>query len=882
MTDIPKTYSPHEIEKKWYKFWLEKDYFHAADKSDKPSFSIVIPPPNITGSLHVGHALDNTLQDVLIRWKRMQGYNTLWMPGTDHAGIVTEIIMQRRLADEGTSREALGREKFIERMWEWKDESRGTIIDQLQSIGCSCDWARERFTMDEGLSKAVRTTFVRLYNGGLIFRGEYMVNWCPECQTAVSDLEVDPIEIDGNFYHIKYPIKDSDEFVEIATTRPETMLGDTAVAVHPEDARYQHLIGKTAILPILERELRIIADEYVDREFGTGALKVTPAHDPNDYEIGHRHQLDQINILNPDGTLNENAGTKYQGMDRFACRAALVEDLRHQEYLIKIVPHRHAVGHHDRCDQILEPYISPQWYLNVKPLAERAIEAAQKGEIIFIPERETKRFYQWMENILPWAISRQRWWGHRIPIWYCDDCNEVIAAIDPPDGCPSCDSQNLRQEEDVLDTWFSSGLWPFSTMDWPEETELLKTFYPTSVLVTGWDILFFWVARMTMLGLECMDEVPFRYVYLHGLVADEHGQKMSKSRGNTIDPVLTIDKYGADAFRFALVFCTLPNPYMPLPESQIEAGKRFANKIWNASRFLLMNLEDFDPSAKTEFSHSKMLCDRWIRSRFNATVKHIGTYLEEFRFSDVAHALYEFLWHEFCDWYIEMIKQRLYYTDDLNAKRTAQAVASEILEGTMRLLHPIMPFITEEIWQRLPHEGESVMVAPWPEPKPEWEDLASESAMRTIMDVIDNIRSVRGEMNVPPSSEIEVLVQAPNTEIRELLNAHLEEYLPAFTRFSQISIAEVQEKPAASASAVIGDLVIYIPLAGVIDIEKEKDRLQRRLDKVLKDFVGTQKTLDNPRFVERAPETVVEQKRARFAELTVEKEKLVANLEMLG
>jgi valyl-tRNA synthetase len=878
MTDIPKIYAPHDIEEKWYKFWRDKDYFHAADTSDKPPYSVVIPPPNITGSLHIGHALDNALQDVLIRWRRMQGYNTLWMPGTDHAGIVTEIIMEKQLATWGTSREELGREKFIARMWNWKDESRGTIIDQLEQLGCSCDWERERFTMDEGLSKAVRTAFVQLYDDGLIYRGEYMVNWCPNCQTAVSDLEVEPVEIDGNFYHIKYPIKDSEESVEIATTRPETMLGDTAVAVHPEDTRYQHLIGKTAILPILGRELPIIADEYVDLEFGTGALKVTPAHDPNDYEIGQRHELEQVNILNPDGSLNENAGTKYQGMDRFECREVLVEDLREQGYLLKIVPHPHAVGHHDRCNQVIEPYISPQWYLNVKPLAERAIEATKRGEIVFLPEREERRFYQWMENIEPWPISRQRWWGHKLPIWHCDACEELTVAVTPPSQCAHCNSEKIWQDEEVLDTWFSSGLWPFSTMGWPDDTECLKTFYPTSVLVTAWDILFFWVVRMAMLGLQCMDKVPFHRVYLHPLVADEHGQKQSKSKGNAIDPVPTIHQYGADAFRFALVFSAVPNPYIALAESQIEAGKRFANKIWNASRLLLMNLDDFQPGQPTDL----ILCDRWIHSRFNATVETVTTCLEEFRFSDAAHTLYEFLWHEFCDWYVELIKQRLYYTDDPTAKHTAQAVASEILEGTMRMLHPIMPFITEEIWQRLPHEGDSIMVASWPKQQAAETDAKVEEAMQTIMDVIDAIRSVRGEMNVPPSSEVEIRIQAPNPETAELLTKHLEEYLPAFGRFSQISIAEHQEKPAAAAVAVISDIVIYIPLAGIIDIEKEKDRLQKRLDKVLKELNSTQKTLDNPKFVDRAPEAVVEQKRTRLAALESEQEKLVANIKMLG
>ena len=880
MTDIPTTYSPQEIEAKWYQFWLDKDYFHASDTSDKPSFSIVIPPPNITGNLHVGHALDNTLQDVLIRWKRMQGYNALWMPGTDHAGIVTEIIMEQKLADWGTSREALGREKFIDRMWNWKNESRGTIIEQLRQIGCSCDWERERFTLDEGLSKAVRTAFVKLYDDGLVYRDTYLANWCPDCQTVISDLEVESIEIDGSFYHIKYPIKGSSEFLEIATTRPETMLGDTAVAVHPEDNRYRHVIGKTVILPLVQREIPVIADGFVDREFGTGALKVTPAHDPNDYELGLRHDLPQINIFNPDGTLNQSAGSKYQGMDRFDCRSALIEDLRHNNLLMKVVPHPHSVGHHDRCGAIVEPYLSPQWFINVKPLAERAIEAVRKGEVVFIPEREEKRFYHWMENILPWPVSRQRWWGHRLPIWYCDDCGEVIAAVETPKEC-TCGSRNLRQEEDVLDTWFSSGLWPFSTMGWPEATSLLKSFYPTSVLVTAWDILFFWVARMIMLGLKCHGEVPFRRVYIHALVTDEQGQKMSKSRGNTIDPIETIYTYGADAFRFALVFCTLPNPYMSLPESQIEAGKRFANKIWNASRFLLMNLDDFAPS-RTKISNDKLyLCDRWIRSRFNATAKNVTACLDDFRFSDAAHALYEFLWHEFCDWYIELIKQRLYYTDDPISRETVQSVASDILERTMRLSHPIMPFLTEEIWQRLPHEGDSIMVAPWPEPNPAWEDSVSENSMQTIMDVIESIRSIRGEMNVAPSSEVEILIKAPSAESRNLLETHLADYLPSFTRISSVSIAESLEKPVACATAVVGDLTIYVPLAGVIDIGAERNRLEKRLSKLTADLTATRKTLENPKFVERAPEAVVMQKQDLLERFESEKEKLESNLNML-
>jgi valyl-tRNA synthetase len=879
MTDIPRTYSPHEIEKKWYTFWLEKGYFHAAEKSDQPPFSIVIPPPNITGNLHIGHTLNNSLQDVLIRWRKLQGCNTLWMPGVDHAGIGTEIIMERKLADRGTNRDELGREKFIERMWNWKAATHATIREQLELLGCSCDWERERFTLDEGLSRAVRTAFVKLYNNGLIYLSTNLTNWCPNCRTGISDLEVNPVEINGHLYHIRYPIEGSNEFLEIATTRPETMFGDTAVAVHPEDERYQHLIGKIAILPILGRKLPVIGDDYVDREFGVGALKVTPAHDPNDYEIGHRHNLKQINIFNPDGTLNENVGQAYDGIDRFACRKQLVEDLRERDYLIKILPHRHAVGHHERCNQIIEPYIAPQWYLNVKPMAERAIEAVRNGEIVFRPKREEKRFFQWMENIEPWPISRQRWWGHLLPMWHCHDCGEITVAVDIPDCCSHCDSENLSQSEEVLDTWFSSALWPFSTMGWPDETALLETFYPTAVLVTAWDILFFWVARMTMFGLQFLDEVPFRHVYIHALVADEHGQKQSKSKGNAIDPVPTIREYGADGFRFALIFSNAPNPYIALGQSQIEAGRRFANKIWNASRFLLMNLDGFDSSVP--IGDNLPLCDRWIRSRFNHTVNDVTAAFEEYRFSDAAHALYGFLWHEFCDWYIEIIKQRLYYTDDPEAKHTAQTAAAQILEGTMRLLHPMMPFITEEIWQQLPHRGESIVVATWPESVLALDDLKSENAMKTIMSVIDSIRSIRGEMNVPPSSEIEVLIQAPDAEIRELLANHLEEYLPAFTHFSRIFAAEHQKKPDAAAAAVIGDIVIYIPLVGLIDIKKEKARLQKRLDKVIKDLDSTQKTLNNPAFIERAPKAVVEQKHARLAELESEKEKLEANLEML-
>ena len=882
MANLPKIYAPHEIEGKWYKFWQKNNYFHAAATSEKPPYAIVIPPPNITGSLHVGHALDNTLQDCLIRWRRMQGYNTLWMPGTDHAGIMTELIMERNLVDEGTSRIALGREKFVERMWQWKAETGDYIISQLQQLGCSCDWARERFTYDEGFVTAVNTAFLHLYNQGLIYRDTYMGNWCPHCNTILSNLEVEPIEIDGNFYHIRYPVKDSEIVLEIATTRPETMLGDTAVAVHPDDERYQHLIGQTAILPLCDRKIPIIADAYVDTEFGTGALKVTPAHDTNDYEIGSRHNLEQLTIFTRDGHINENAPKKYTGLSRWECRERVIEDLQNLDYLVKIVPHRHAVGHHERCGTIVEPTVSPQWFMNVRPLAQRAIEATQKGEVKFIPERETTRFYHWMENIEPWPISRQRWWGHRLPIWYCSECEEITAAIDRPQQC-ECGATSFHQDEDVLDTWFSSGLWPFATMGWPEKTQELKTFYPTSVLVTGWDILFFWVARMIMLGIGCMDEVPFGTVYLHGLVADEKGQKMSKSKGNTIDPLETIDAYGTDAFRFALANASTPNPYVPLLESQIESGRRFANKIWNAARFVFMNLEKYPmpDGSDTVNTDQETLEITWIRSRLSNTIKTTTEALENFRFYEAAQTLYAFLWHEFCDWYLEFAKQRIAQDEP-----AAFWVAADTLEQTMRLLHPFMPFLTEEIWQQLSlnqtditERETSITIAPWPEPK--GENPIAETTMATLMEVIESIRSIRGELSVPIGASVDVHIQAPNSEVRERLEAYLQQYLPAFTRIASITIAESLQKPPASAEAVIGDLAIYIPLAEVIDLDAEHARLSKRHQQATKDVAAAQKTLDNPNFSQRAPQQVVAQKQELLERLLTEQEKLARSLAML-
>ncbi len=884
MSNLPKVYEPRSIEDKWYEFWLNHGFFHADSTSDKPPYAIVIPPPNITGSLHVGHALDNSLQDCLVRWRRMEGYNVLWMPGTDHAGIVTELIMEQKLAEEGTDRNELGREKFIERMWEWKDESADYIVLQLQQLGCSCDWERERFTLDEGLSEAVRTAFVKLFDEGFIYQDTYMVNWCPHCNTAVSNLEVEQIEIDGNFYHIQYPVVDSDIVLEIATTRPETMLGDTALAVHPDDERYKHLIGEHVLLPLADREIPIIADSYVDMEFGTGALKVTPAHDPNDYEIGLRHDLEQLTVFTPDGNMNDDAGEYYVGLSRWECRDRVVEDLKKTGRLVKIVPHRHAVGHHDRCGTIVEPMISLQWFLNVRPLADRAIVATKKGEVQFIPERETSRFLHWMENIEPWPLSRQRWWGHQLPIYYCDNCGKVCAAMEMPEEC-ECGGTSFRQEEDVLDTWFSSGLWPFSTLGWPKETEELKTFYPTSVLVTGWDILFFWVARMIMLGLGCLDEVPFRKVFLHGLVADEKGQKMSKSKGNIIDPLETITNYGTDAFRFALTNISTPIPYVPLPESHIESGRRFANKVWNAARFILMNLEKFPVSEVREMpdSDEELLEVKWILSRLNHTIEAVTDAFESFRFYEAAQTIYAFLWHEFCDWYVELVKQRLTRNEP-----EALWVAVEVLEQMMRLLHPIMPFITEEIWQQLPRGGtesglsEPVSVTVAPFPKAKTKNSTAEATMSVLMEVIDNIRSIRGELNVPMGASIDVLIQAPDGEVRAQLETFLVDYLPAFTRVAKIEIGATMNKPASSAEAVIGNLVIYVPLAGLIDFDAEKARLTKRREQILKDIDAANKTLANPNFIQRAPGTVVKQKQDLLERLNAEEVKLSRSLSMLA
>ncbi|MBU4348788.1 valine--tRNA ligase, partial [bacterium] len=702
VNEIPSVYDPKNVEEKWYKFWLEKDYFKPKDNHNKENnFSIVIPPPNVTGSLHTGHALVNTLQDILIRWKKMEGYNTLWLPGTDHAGIATQNVVEREIAKEGKSRYDLGREQFVERVWEWKEKYGNNIVNQLKKLGCSCDWSRLRFTLDEGLSRAVRKVFVQLYKEGLIYRANYVVNWCPRCQTALADIEVESIEEDANLYYINYPIKDSKgEIITVATTRPETMLGDTAVAVHPDDKRYKKFIGKTAILPLMGREIPIVADSYVDPEFGTGAVKITPAHDLNDFELGKRQKLQVINILNNNGTMNEQAG-KFKGFTVLKCREKVLNELRKKGFLNKIEDYKHSIGHCYRCETIIEPYLSKQWFVKMKEIAEPAISAVEEGRIEFTPSRWDKVYYEWMRNIKDWCISRQLWWGHRIPVWYCQDCGEIIVELKDPTICEKCGSRNLMQDPDVLDTWFSSALWPFSTLGWPEETEDLKSFYPTSVLVTGFDIIFFWVARMIMMGLKFCGEVPFKQVYINSLIRDAEGKKMSKSSGNVIDPLTVIDEYGADTLRVTLASLTIQGDYICLSEERIKGFRNFTNKIWNVSRFSIMNLKDFDID-KIEKEKLKMsLVDKWIISKLNETIKKSTECLNEYKYGEAVKIIYEFAWNEFCDWYIEFIKPRLYQEEDAIEKRTSQYILWFVLENTLKLLHPFMPFITEEIWQKL-------------------------------------------------------------------------------------------------------------------------------------------------------------------------------------
>jgi valyl-tRNA synthetase len=876
---LDKSYDPHQVEEKWYRYWEERGYFRANENSEQKAYSIVIPPPNVTGVLHIGHALNNTLQDILIRFKRMEGYNVLWMPGTDHAGIATQNVVEKQLLEEGLDRHTLGREKFIDRVWKWKEQSGGTIIEQLKKLGASCDWSRERFTMDEGLSEAVKEVFIRLYQEGLIYRSHYIINWCPRCQTALSDLEVEHQEALGKLYHLKYPFKESDRFVVVATTRPETMLGDTAVAVNPEDKRYQGVIGGKVVLPVVNREIPIIADPYVDIEFGTGCLKITPAHDFNDFEIGLKHGLEQIKVIDEAGRMNENAGP-YQGKDRFECREEIVEDFERNGILIKIEDYHHVVGHCYRCKTIVEPNLSLQWFVKAKPLAKTSIEAVRSGRTKIIPEVWGKTYFEWMENIRDWCISRQIWWGHRIPAWYCGQCGEVIVSKQTPTSCPKCSSDRLTPETDVLDTWFSSALWPFSTMGWPKETKELKRFYPTSVLVTGFDILFFWVARMMMMGLKFMGDVPFRDVYIHGLVRDERGEKYSKTRGNVVDPLDLIDRFGADALRFTLAALTMPGSDLKLSESRTEGYRHFANKIWNASRFSLMNLEKFNVDEMTrevppkEFS----LPDRWIRGRLNQVIREVQTALEDYKFNEASHVLYQFIWHEFCDWYLELTKLYLYKEGGKKRRKLTQRTLLEVLDAVLRLLHPFMPFITEEIWQQLPQrkENESVMVAEFPKPDKRYDDEGVADEMALIIEVTNALRNLRGEMNHPPGEQIVVLFRTKNEEVEKRLREH-QSFIQFLALVKKFKFGQDLEKPLYSAFAAIRDIEIFVPMDRS-RMEEEAKRLQKEILKIEKESAFVMKKLSNEQFVSKAPREVVEEVKAKASEFRNQREKLEESL----
>ncbi len=870
-------YEPEHVEKKWYDFWEENGLFRGDALSDKKPYCIVIPPPNVTGTLHMGHALNNTLQDILCRYKRMKGYNVLWQPGTDHAGIATQNVVEKDLAAKGTDRHAVGRDKFVEMVWEWREKYGGLIINQLKRLGCCCDWSRERFTMDEGLSRAVKEVFVRLYEEGLVYRGDYIINWCPRCHTALADLEVEHEDKDSFLYHIRYPFASGDGSLVVATTRPETLLGDTAVAVNPEDDRYKNIHGKSVLLPLLNRQIPVILDRYVDVEFGTGALKITPAHDPNDFEIGDAHGLDRIKVIDEDGLMNDLAGP-YEGLDRFKCREKILKDLKAQDLLEKIEPYRHAVGHCYRCKTMIEPLLSKQWFVKVGPLAEKALQAVQEGETRIYPVTWEKVYFDWMSNIRDWCVSRQIWWGHRIPAWYCQECGEVIVAKEAPAECPGCQGRNLLQETDVLDTWFSSALWPFSTLGWPDETDELKTFYPTSVLVTGFDILFFWVARMMMMGIHFMREVPFKDVYIHALVRDAEGKKMSKSKGNVIDPLEVMDRFGTDAFRFTLAAFAAQGRDIKLSEERILGYRHFVNKIWNASRLVLMNLDGhggFDIN-----TDNLTLPDRWILSRIGLVSREVSAALEEYRFNDAAGSCYQFVWHEFCDWYLEMAKQGI-YSDDEKLRTNAKALLAYALKAILKLLHPFMPFVTEEVWQLLPGTRESIMVAPFPEVSSDGIYEKALADMEILMGVITGIRNIRGEMRIPPSTLVHVVMDVPDEDRQRVLQENLS-HIYTLAKVEKLSLLSHVPKPEASATAVLGDVQIHVLLKGLLDFEEEKRRIRKEIKKLEKDLTLSSRKLSNADFLEKAPAKIVEAVREKVNILTGKVEKLNQNLDFFN
>ena len=873
MSELPKTYDPKAVEDKLYKFWVDSGFFHAEVNPDKKPYTIVIPPPNVTGQLHMGHAFDETLQDILIRTKRMQGYEALWMPGTDHAGIATQIKVEENLRkEEGLTRYDLGREEFLKRVWDWKHKFGNRIISQLKKLGSSCDWERERFTMDEGCSKAVREVFVNLYNKGLIYKGHRIINWCPHCATALSDAEVEYETQPGKLWHIRYPLADGSGDLVVATTRPETFMGDTGVAVNPNDERYKHLIGKTCILPIMNREIPIFGDEYVDMEFGTGCVKVTPCHDPNDFEMGQRHNLEQILVFNEDATVNANGG-KYEGMDRYECRKAVIKDLEEGGYLVKIEDHEHNVGTCYRCGTTVEPMTSAQWFVKMAPLAKPAMDVVTEGKTKFVPDRFSKTYLRWMEKVHDWCISRQLWWGHRIPAFYCEDCGEMTVSKTDVHTCPKCGGTHIRQEDDVLDTWFSSALWPFSTLGWPDKTKELEYFYPTSTLVTGYDIIFFWVARMIFSGVEHMGETPFKTVYIHGLVRDAQGRKMSKSLGNGIDPLEVIDQYGADALRFTLATGNSPGNDMRFSDERVQASRNFCNKIWNASRFIQMNLT-IDKDKAVELPAELALEDKWILSKFNTLVADVTRNIDQYELGLAASKLNDFIWENFCDWYIEIAKTRLQTGDE-----NVQKVLCYVLSGAMQLLHPFMPFITETIWQALPHEGPSVMVSKWPEYDEKLNFSVEEAQMESLMDAVRAIRNRRAEMNVPPSKKAKVLIL---TEKKDTFSAGAG-FFPKLAYASEIELIDAVPADAAKmASVVTGDAQLYMPMGDLIDFEAERARLGKEKKKVEDDIAFVMKKLNNPKFVDKAPENVVAAEREKADKLREHLAKLEESIAALG
>ncbi len=877
--ELAKTYDPKGLEDRIYQKWLDNKYFHAEVNKDKKPFTIVMLPPNVTGQLHMGHALDETMQDILIRFKRMQGYEALWQPGTDHAAIATEVKVIEKLKEQGIDKNEIGREEFLKHAWAWKEEYGGKIINQLKKLGASADWDRERFTMDEGCSKAVQEVFIKLYEKGYIYKGFRIINWCPVCQTSISDAEVEHEDQDGFFWHINYPVVGEEgQFVEIATTRPETLLGDTAVAVNPEDERYKHLIGKMLKLPLTDREIPVIADEYVDKEFGTGCVKITPAHDPNDFEVGKRHNLEEINIMNDDATINELGG-KYAGMDRYEARKAMVEDLKEQGLLVKVVPHSHSVGTHDRCGTTVEPMIKPQWFVRMKEMAQAAIDTLKEGNLTFVPERFDKTYLHWLENIRDWCISRQLWWGHRIPAYYCDECGETIVVREMPEKCPKCGCTHFHQDEDTLDTWFSSALWPFSTLGWPDKTPEMEYFYPTDVLVTGYDIIFFWVIRMVFSGLEQTGKTPFHHVLIHGLVRDSQGRKMSKSLGNGIDPLEVIDKYGADALRLTLITGNAPGNDMRFYWERVEASRNFANKVWNASRFIMMNLEKAEVPGEMNLAELTG-ADKWILSKVNTLAKDVTENMDKYELGIAVQKVYDFIWEEFCDWYIEMVKPRL-YSDTDSTKGAALWTLKTVLGNALKLLHPYMPFITEEIYCTLHPEEESIMISSWPVFKEEWNFANEEEAVEIIKEAVRSIRNVRTGMNVPPSKKAKVFVTAEDEKIRKIFE-NGEIFFAPLAHASQVIVQKDKTGIEDDAvSAVTAKAVIYMPFAELVDVEKEIERLKKEEEKLTKELARVNGMLGNERFISKAPKAKVDEERAKLERYTAMMEQVKERLAQL-